>query len=125
MPQMRDLLERHSLRPPLCPHGSGRPVARELRVPDQLLHRSAELAVERRPLVLDPAAESLAAYVLRALEEVSAPARHGFLHAPVRQVALERYDVEADHTGGDPHRVRIDVNLVREHLLELQQRLAE
>src|SRR4029453_14605665 len=98
--QMGRLLERQRGRPSLCPRGGARPVTRELRVADQLLHGRAKLSVQRRALVVDPPADPVAAYVPRSLEKVPAPATNRFLHAAIRQVALEGHDVEIDHAGG-------------------------
>ena len=81
--------------------------------------------MERRSLVLDPSKESVAADVLRSLEEIAGPSLSGFLHPPRGQVALEGHDVELHRVAQKTHGVGIDVDLVTEHLLELQQRLSK
>ena len=123
--EVRLFIEWQRRGPSLCPRGGAGPVARKLRVADELPHRRAELCVERDALVLDPAPKPVAADVLRALEEVATPTSPGFLNATGGHVALERHDVELHGIVVEPNRVAVDVDAVAESLLELQERLSE
>ena len=119
-PEVSGLIESQRGRPPLGDCDRLGPVASDLGVSYQALHRAAQMTVQPDPFVLDPSAEPIAADVLRAIEEVALPAVYGAPKLAGRDISLEGGDVQFHGVGNQTNGFGVDLDPLRDRLLELE-----
>ncbi len=118
-------LERQLFHPPLSQGKAFPPVAVRSSSFDQTAEADPQATVLTLALRLEPESKIFSSHVVRACQELAAPAFHRLLPSPRGNVVLEAYHIERESSRGQEHPVRIRHEPITDDPLQLEQNLAE